>query len=93
MNISVAITTANATNATVRAVNSAVTGTEGIDLIIINNGHNDYIFASQKKARKLKYICRLFAKELVLQNFMGFETEDLLERMIELMLYTEEHLR
>ena len=63
------------------------------NLIIINNGHNDYIFASQKKARKLKYICRLFAKELVLQNFMGFATEDLLERMIELMLYTEEHLR
>jgi hypothetical protein len=63
------------------------------NLIIINNGHNDYIYASQKKVRKLRYICRLFAKELVLQNFMGFDTEDLLERMIELMLYTEEHLR
>ena len=62
------------------------------NLIVINNGHKDYIYASQKNARKIKYICRLFAKELVLQNFMGFEPENLLERMIELTLYTEEHL-
>lgn len=63
------------------------------NLIIINNGHKDYIYASQKKSRKLKYICRLFAKELVLNNFMGFDADSLLERMIELTLYTEEHLR
>jgi hypothetical protein len=62
------------------------------NLIIINNGHKDYIYASQKKPRKLKYICRLFAKELVLNNFMGFDSDSLLERMIELTLYTEEHL-
>jgi hypothetical protein len=65
---------------------------EKSNLIIINNGHKDYIYASQKKPRKLKYICRLFAKELVLHNFMGFDADSLLERMIELMLYTEEHL-
>ncbi|MFW6138060.1 MAG: ATP-binding protein [Spirochaetota bacterium] len=63
------------------------------NLIVINNGHKDYIYASRKKARKLKYICRLFAKELVLRNFMGFDSEALLERMIELSLYTEENLR
>jgi hypothetical protein len=63
------------------------------NLIVINNGHADYLFASQKRARKLKYICRLFAKELVLNNFPGFDSNDLLERMIELSLYTEEHLR
>jgi hypothetical protein len=62
------------------------------NLIIINNGHKDYIYASQMKQRKLKYICRLFAKELVLNNFIGFDAESLLERMIELTLYTEEHL-
>jgi len=62
------------------------------NLIIINNGHKDYIYASQKKSRKLKYICRLFTKELVLQNFIGFDAKSLLERMIELTLYTEEHL-
>jgi hypothetical protein len=63
------------------------------NLIVINNGHADYLFASQKRARKLKYICRLFAKELVLNNFRGFDRGELLERMIELSLYTEEHLR
>jgi hypothetical protein len=62
------------------------------NLIIINNGHKDYIYASRKKARKLKYICRLFAKELVLNNFRGFDTDALLERMVELTLYTEENL-
>ncbi|MBN2323600.1 MAG: ATP-binding protein [Spirochaetes bacterium] len=65
---------------------------EDNNLIIINNGHKDYIYASRKKARKLKYICRLFAKELVLHNFIGFDAASLLERMIELTLYTEEHL-
>jgi hypothetical protein len=63
------------------------------NLIVINNGHADYLFASQKRARKLKYICRLFAKELVLNNFRGFDSNELLERMIELSMYTEEHLR
>jgi len=63
------------------------------NLIIINNGHSDYLFAAKKKARKLKYICRLFTKELVLQNFPGFTREELLERMIELSMYTEENLR
>ena len=63
------------------------------NLIIINNGHKDYIYASLKKSRKLKYIFHLFAKELVLNNFKGFDTDALLERMVELTLYTEEHLR
>jgi hypothetical protein len=63
------------------------------NLIVINNGHRDYVFAAQKPARKLKYICRLYAKELVLANFPGFEAPELIERVIELSLYTEEHLR
>ena len=63
------------------------------NLVIINNGHRDYLYAGQKHARKLKYICRLFAKELVLANFPGFESREILERMIELSLYTEEHLK
>lgn len=62
------------------------------NLVLINNGHKDYVFASRKKARKLKYICRLFAKELVLVNFPGFDVRTMLERMVELTLYTEEHL-
>jgi hypothetical protein len=63
------------------------------NLIVINNGHRDYVFAAQKPARKLKYICRLYAKELVLANFPGFDAPELIERVIELSLYTEEHLR
>jgi len=63
------------------------------NLVVINNGHKDYLFAARKPARKLKYICRLYAKELVLTNFPGFESRELLERMIELSLYAEENLR
>lgn len=61
-------------------------------LIIINNGHADFIYASKQKKRKLKYISRLFAKELVLANFPEQNREQILERMIELQLYTEENL-
>jgi hypothetical protein len=42
---------------------------------------------------KIRYICRLFAKEMVLKNFPGYSPDLLLERMIELSLYTEENLR
>jgi len=63
------------------------------NIIVINNGHSDFIFASKNKARKLRYICRLFAKELVLENFPGMKVDLLLERMIELTLYTEENLK
>lgn len=63
------------------------------NIVIINNGHADYIYASSRKALKVKYICKLFAKELVLKNFLNFTKEELLERMVELTLYTEEHLK
>jgi hypothetical protein len=33
---------------------------------------------------------RLFSKELVLRNFIGTPSDGLLERLIELTLYTEE---
>ncbi len=61
-------------------------------IIIINNGHADFIYASRNKSRKLKYITKLFAKELVLANFPEVSREQVLERMIELQLYTEENL-
>jgi len=63
------------------------------NVIVINNGHRDFVFASRAKALKLRYICRLFAKELVVRNFAGAPPGDLLERLIELSLYTEEHLK
>jgi hypothetical protein len=63
------------------------------NVIVINNGHRDFVYAGKQKTRKLRYICRLFCKELVRHNFPGLPTDELLERMIELSLYTEEHLK
>jgi hypothetical protein len=63
------------------------------NVIIINNGHRDFVYAGKQKRRKLRYICRLFCKELVRYNFPGLPADELLERMIELSLYTEEHLK
>ncbi len=62
-------------------------------IIVINNGHADFIFASKSKLRKLRYISKLFTKELVLYNFPEASKEELLERVVELQLYSEENLR
>jgi hypothetical protein len=63
------------------------------NVIVINNGHRDFVYAGKQKSRKLRYICRLFCKELVRHNFPGLPADELLERMIELSLYTEEYLK
>ena len=63
------------------------------NLVVINNAHRDFVYASKEKSRKLRYICRLFVKELILANFINGNSSELLERMIELSLYTEESLR
>jgi len=63
------------------------------NLIIVNSGHRDFVFSSKSKALKLRYICRLYAKELVLKKFPGLRPDELLERMLEISLYTEENLR
>jgi hypothetical protein len=63
------------------------------NVIVINNGHRDFVYAGKHKSRKLRYICRLFCKELIRHNFPGLPADELLERMIELSLYTEEHLK
>lgn len=63
------------------------------NLVIVNSGHRDFVYVARQKSLKLRYLCRLFAKELVLQNFPGGRGDELLERMIELSIYTEEKLR
>ena len=63
------------------------------NVIVINNGHRDFVYASRTRALKLRYIARLFAKELVCKNFPGHSPAELLERMVELSLYTEENLK
>ena len=63
------------------------------NVIVVNSGHRDFIFASRAKTLKLRYLVRLYAKEMVRKNFPGLPADQLLERLIELSLYTEENLR
>lgn len=63
------------------------------NVIVVNNGHRDFVFAGRHKALKLRYLTRLFAKELVMRNFVGLPPEQLLERLLELTLYSEENLK
>ncbi len=62
------------------------------NVVVVNSGHRDFVYAARSAARKVRYICRLFSKELVLHNFPGMPAEQLLERLLELTLYTEENL-
>src|SRR5205807_6297734 len=62
------------------------------NVIVVNNGHRDFVYASRGKSLKLRYLVRLYAKELVLHNFAGLPADHLLERMVELSLRTEQHL-
>lgn len=63
------------------------------NLIIVNSGHRDFVFANRAKSFKLRYLTRLYTKEMVLKSFPGAPPDELLERMIELALYTEKHLK
>jgi hypothetical protein len=62
------------------------------NVIVVNNGHRDFVYAARNKALKLRYLVRLYSKELVLKNFVGLSADQLLERMVELSLRTEENL-
>jgi len=62
------------------------------NIIVVNNGHRDFVYAARNKSLKLRYLVRLYAKELVLKNFVGLAPDQLLERMVELSLRTEENL-
>jgi len=66
---------------------------EAMNLVVVNNGHRDFVFATRSTALKLRYLSRLFAKELVQKNFPGASREELLERLIEISMYVEESLR
>ncbi|MGH8291705.1 MAG: hypothetical protein ACREV7_22505, partial [Steroidobacteraceae bacterium] len=63
------------------------------NVIVVNNGHRDFVFATRNRALQLRYLVRLYVKELVLKNFSGISPEQLLERMVELSLYAEEKLK
>jgi hypothetical protein len=55
--------------------------------------HRDFMFATRNRALQLRYLVRLYVKELVLKNIAGLPGDQLLERMVELSLYTEEKLK
>jgi len=63
------------------------------NIIVVNSGHRDFVFATRNQALQLRYLVRLYVKELVLKNFAGLAAEQLLERMVELSLYAEEKLK
>ncbi len=65
----------------------------GRNIIVVNSGHRDFVFATRNRALQLRYLVRLYVKELVLKNFAGLPADQLLERMIELSLYAEEKLK
>ncbi len=62
------------------------------NLIVVNSGHRDYVFTARSKSMKLRYLVRLYAKEMVKRNFPELRGEELFDRLIELSLYTEEQL-
>jgi hypothetical protein len=53
------------------------------NVIVVNSGHRDFVFASRNRALKLRYLVRLYSMELVLRNFVGMPAEQMLERMVE----------
>jgi hypothetical protein len=63
------------------------------NIIVVNSGHRDFVFATRQRALQLRYLVKLYVKELVLRNFAGSSGEQLLERAIELSLYAEEKLK
>jgi Histidine kinase-, DNA gyrase B-, and HSP90-like ATPase len=63
------------------------------NLIVVNSGHRDFVFATRSRALQLRYLVKLYVKELVLKNFAGQPAEQVAERMIELSLYVEEKLK
>lgn len=63
------------------------------NLIVVNSGHRDFVFATRSRALQLRYLVRLYVKELVLKNFAGMPAEQIADRMIELSLYVEEKLK
>jgi hypothetical protein len=63
------------------------------NVIVVNSGHRDFVFATRNRALQLRYLVKLHVKELLLRDFAGLGGDQRLERMIELSLYAEENLR
>jgi len=55
----------------------------------VNSGHRDYRAVADRPRLKLRYLARLFAKEVVLRNHQDPRLELPLEQMIEVMSYAD----
>jgi hypothetical protein len=40
------------------------------NLIVVNSGHRDFVFATRSRTLQLRYLVRLYVKDLVLKNFI-----------------------
>jgi hypothetical protein len=65
---------------------------ESRHLITINSGHRDYIFSTRSQAAKIRYLVRLFTKELILKNFQGLSAREGMDRLIEVSQLAEQGL-
>ena len=60
--------------------------------IVINSAHRDFLASRSASAKHRRYIGKLYAKEVVLSNFPHESPAEVMERLIEVTLRTEDTL-
>ena len=60
--------------------------------IVINSAHRDFLASRSASAKHRRYIGKLYAKEVVLSNFPHESPAEVMERLIEVTLRTEDAL-
>lgn len=60
------------------------------NVITVNGGHRDFVFAIRQRVPQLRYRVLLYVKDLVPRSFAGLPAGQRLERMVKLLLYAEE---
>jgi hypothetical protein len=60
--------------------------------IIINSAHRDFLASRKTMAKHRRYIGKLYAKEVVLLNFPHESSSEAMERLIEIIVRTEDAL-
>ena len=63
-----------------------------INEIVVNSAHRDFLASTSSAKRHRQYIGKLYAKEVVLTNFAHESANDLMERLIEILVRTEASL-
>lgn len=64
----------------------------GANEIVINSAHRDFLASKQTGAKHRRYIGKLYAKEVVLINFAHESPTEVMERLIEVLVRTEDAL-